>query len=591
MKSLTIRTKLAVSYIIIIASTVLTIGITISVIFSAQLTESSKHQLNLRISKISKEIEDQLLNVIKITEEVSENQSILHTMNTRGAGKNSEYLKNLRIRIEPTEQRTPFIERVLLINHNLEILDPVYARSLYSTAILGDDDFTEFLKKKYFFYFAKPGTFPIDNKKDINGNNLTIALYQRLLDNNYWLMGYQISVLNRQMLFSSVWNSNRDQFFSGIYIFNERNELLFKNGKEFSPSDISSTIDFSKLTGNVSLNAVVDSQKCLILVKLLPSVNWFVTGIIPYTVILRNLNIALKLIFFIGFVLTLVTGIISFLLARTITKPIMEITAVMHSYEQTGSLEPIHIKTSGELQYMGEVYNKLISQINSFIANIYREQEEKHAAELKSVKYELNYLQAQINPHFIHNTLNAIGYQAEKGGNRPVFESLKSFNILLRAAISGTEELVTIRQEQILVENFIKIQRLRYGNTFTITYEIPREIENARIPKLILQPLVENAVFHGIEPSGREGHIRITAKKDSGHLLLTVSDDGVGIHIPLEKNNRKFNKIGLQNVDERIKILFGTDYGLSITGEADRGTIVCLTLPLVEGGNDENSDR
>ncbi len=586
MKLYSIRGTLTISYIIIIFITVLSIGIIISIIFSAQLTESSKKRLNLRISKISKEIEDQLLNVIKITEEVSENRQILHSLNAVHIKRNTSYLKKLRSLLQSTEERTPLIERVILINHNLEILDPVYSRSLYSSAILGDDDFIEFLRKKYFFYFAKPGTFPIDNPQGENTNNLTIALYQRLLDENSWLMGYQISVINRQMLFSSIWNSNRDQAFSGIYIFNERNELLFKNGKDFSLEKISKNLDFSKLTGNVSINAVIDSQKCLILVKLLPSVNWFVTAIIPYAVILKNLNIALKLITLIGFIFTIFTGIISFLLARTITKPIMEITTAMHSYEQTGSLEPIHLKTSGELKYMGEVYNKLVSQINNFIANIYKEQEEKHAAELKSVKYELNFLQAQINPHFIHNTLNAIGYQAEKEGNKIVFESLKSFNILLRAAISGTEALVPLKQELMLVKNFIKIQRLRYGNIFTIAYTVPVNLENKKVPKLILQPLVENAIFHGIEPSARKGHIDITIERDSKHLILKVADNGVGMNTLSGNNRRKFNRIGLQNVDERIKILFGSSYGLTLQGKPGAGTVVQIILPLREDDND-----
>ncbi len=586
MKSLSISQKLTFSYIIIILTTVLTIGILISVIFSNQLTESSKKQLNLRIEKISKEIEDQLLQVMKITEEVSSNQRILHRMNTTEAIHNPAFYKELRNIIQPTEHRSPLIERIILINHNLEILDPVYTRSLYSAAILGDDDFTEFLRKKYFYYFAKPGTFPIDNSKDQVANNLTIALYQRLLDGNYWLMGYQITVLNQRMLFSSIWN-NRDQIFSGLNIFNERNELLFNKGLAFSPDTISKKLDYRKLTGNIAINAEVNSEKCLILIKLLPSVNWFVTGIIPYTAILRNLNIALKLIMLIGFVFTIVTGIISFLLARTITKPIMEISAVMHSYEKTGDLHKIDIKTSGELKYLGEVYNKLVSQINSFIANIYKEQEEKHAAELESVKYELDFLQAQINPHFIHNTLNAIGYQAEKDGNTIVFESLKSFNILLRAAISGTEELVTLRQELILVENFIRIQRLRYGDTFTITYTIPRELETKRVPKLILQPLVENAIFHGLEPVKETGKITINITERKSLLIIEVRDNGVGMDSSLENSKRKFNRIGLQNVNERIKILFGSSYGLSIDGKIGVGTLIRVVLPSKSTGRND----
>lgn len=585
MKSFSISQKLTFSYIILIITTVLTIGILISIIFSTQLTEGSKKQLNLRIERISKEIEDQLLKVMKITEEVSGNQEILHRMNMVNTIHNTIFLNKLRTTIRSTESRSPLIERIILITHNLEILDPIYARSLYSSAILGDDDFIEFLSRKYFYYFAKPGTFPIDNTNDEPINNLTIALYQRLLDDNYWLMGYQISVLNQKMLFSSIWNSNRDQAFSGINIFNERNELLFSNGLSFSPETISKNLDYSKLSGNISINTEVNFEKCLILVKLLPSVNWFVTGIIPYSTIFKNLNIALQLITLIGILFTIFTGIVSYYIARTITKPLKKIAEAMHFYEKTGNLEKIDIKASEELQYLADVYNKLVYQINNFIRSIYEEQEEKRIAELKSLQYELDYLQAQINPHFIHNTLNAIGFQAEKDGNVIVFESLKSFNILLRAAISGTEELITIKQELNLIKHFIKIQRLRYGETFSVEYIVPQEILKEKVPKLILQPLVENAIFHGIEPSIRKGEIIIRIFKEDYELILEVIDNGVGMDTSFKNSKRKFNKIGLENVDERLKIIFGSSYGLSIKSKKGKGTTISVKIP---SGDSEN---
>ncbi|RKX91645.1 MAG: sensor histidine kinase [Spirochaetes bacterium] len=583
MKFSNIRQKLTFSFIVIIISTVLTIGIIISVIFSAQLTGISKKQLNLRIEKISKEIEDQLLYVMKTAERVSSNDTILHSMNT-SAIHEPDYMQKLRSSIGKIEHQSPLIERIIVLNHNLEILDPVYARPVYSSSILKDDDFTEFLKNRNFYYFAKPGAFPIDNvSREGTLQSFTMAMYQRLLDENYWLMGYLIAVLNQRMLFNSVWDSSQKQVFSGINIFNERNELLFRNGLTFSPESINNDIDYSKLTGSITMDAMVNSEKCLILIKLIPSVNWFVTGIIPYSLILKDLNIALRLIFLIGLLFTLVTGVISFIIARTITKPIVTIVSAMHSYENTGSLEPLSLKASGELKYLGDVYNKLVTQINMFIENIYKEQEEKHAAELQSVKYELDFLQAQINPHFIHNTLNAIGYQAEKDGNKVVYNTLRSFNILLRAAISGIEDHIPLKQECTLVENFITIQRLRYGDTFKINISIPDELGNKKVPKLILQPLVENAIFHGISSTRGNGVIDIIVYNENPDLILEVKDNGEGTEYSLETTKSKFNKIGLQNVDERIKILFGSRYGVSIHGNPGKGTTVRIVLPLEDG--------
>ncbi len=596
MRALNVNQKLMFSYTLLIIITVLTIGVTISIIFSGQLIESSKRELDLRISLISREIEDQLLKVMKITEEVSGNEELLHRLNLEEkGGERGRLIKDIRRAVVSTEKRSPLISRIVLINHNLEVLDPVYSRPLYSSAILNDDDFLEFLQKRYFYYFAKPGTFPIDVKKNPRGStsdsigdgNLTIVLYQRLFDSNYWLMGYQLSVLNKNMLFSSIWSNNRDQLFSGINIFNERNELLFRNGLTFPVKKISEKIDFSKLGGDATITTTINSVKCLVLIRLLPSVNWFVTGIIPYSTIFRNLRIALQWVFLIGVIFTIIAILVSYSIARTITKPLLKITEAMHSYEKTGNLATIDVKASGELKYLANVYNRLVTQINEFIENIYREQEEKRKAELRSLQYELNYLQAQINPHFIHNTLNAIGYQAEREGNRIVYESLKSFNILLRAAISGTDALVSIREEIELVKNFIKIQRLRYGEKFSVEYDIDPGVLSEMIPKLILQPLVENAIFHGIEPSSKPGKIQIRIRGNGSTISIWVSDNGVGMDDytfkrALSDSKRKFNRIGLENVDERLKILFGPRFGLTLRRNDGGGTTVRITIPRGE---------
>ncbi len=593
MRNVGLSQKLILSDILLIIITVLTIGIIISVIFSGQLIESSKKQLDLRISLISSGIEDQLLKVMKITEEVSGNEELIHSLNARENKNRNSFLKEIRKTVSKAEERSPLISRIVLINHNLEVLDPVYNRPLYSSAILNDDDFIEFLRKRYFYYFAKPGTFPIDMKngsEDVSEDeNLTIVLYQRLLDSNYWLMGYQLSVLNKKMLFSSVWSNNRDQLFSGINIFNERNEVLFRRGLSFSPDRLKKKIDFTRLTGNAAITADIDSVKCLILVRLLPSANWFVTAIIPYSTIFRNLRIALQLVFLIGLLLTLTAVFVSYSIGRTITRPLLKITEAMHSYEKTGNLVNIDIKASGELKYLADMYNRLVTQINSFIENIYKEQEEKRKAELKSLQYELDYLQAQINPHFIHNTLNAIGFQAEKVGNKVIYDSLKSFNLLLRAAISGTDAMVSIREEIVLVKNFIRIQRLRYGDKFTIEYDIDPDLMSEMIPKLILQPLVENAIFHGIEPSGNHGNIKIIITGEDNLIVIKVTDNGVGMDAKTIKSfNRKFNRIGLENVDERLKILFGEKYGLTVESVKNSGTTVKFAIPRFHAGKKDH---
>ena len=592
MKALSISRKLVISYSLLIVLVVMIILFTLSSILSGRFLESAERRFDQKLGDITAAIEQRLMNVIDVCDDVKEDPRITRALaasvnpssGSSPIGSTVNAAEITAVVEERYASKDNLIGKLILINRNLEILDPVYARVLYRDAILTDEDFIEFLTKRYTFYFSTPGTFPIDLRTAQPGEQLTIVLYQRLLDQRYWIMGYLLSVMRKDVLFSPLWETEREDLFTWIGVFNNDGRTIFTEGEELEPGAVLSVVDEER--ERYPFSTRIASQRYIVSVKQIPRAGWFVVGLSPLSLATSELHLAFRSILLIGVGFLLAGILMSYFIARTITHPLAEVTAAMRAYDERGSLEKIGLDVQGELGYLVRVYNKMVESINQSIRNIYEEQEKKKEAELLSLEYELDFLQAQINPHFIYNTLNAIGYQAERAGNTGVFESLRSFNILLKAAVSGIGELVPMRHEISLVKNFLLIQRLRYGDRFDVEYDVSADLLASRVPKLILQPIVENAVFHGIEPSRRHGRIRISARGANGHLEIEVEDNGVGFDRvnalatqSQDDGHRRFNRIGLANVNERVKILFGAEYGLDVRSSPGSGTTVTIRLP------------
>lgn len=590
MKSKSIRSRLFLAYSILIFFILLTVIVTTSLVFSNFLIDNSRMNIEKRLSDIELQLQEDIHSIVTVCDEVKRNPLLADLLDSwdTAEGWDDSYneLFNIHNQLVGSEY---VISRLLLINRDLNVLDPVYERVLYREAILNNRGFTEFLQGDYFYYFSPPGTFPIDMEDSTANDDLTIVFYQKLLDENYWLMGYLLAVLRKETLFTPLWTDNQDGLFEGISVFSSNNELIHKNGKEINAADLN--LDFSNIEGEKLFstelgNGDQGAGRYMVMIKPVSGVNWYLAGIVPYSGILDERKNIISYIVVIGLVFLLIAFSVSYFLAGTITRPLFSITNAMHAYDESLLLEPIAVQAEGELEYLVKVYNRLVSSINRYIENIYEEQEKKKEAELISLQYELDFLQAQINPHFIHNTLNAIGHQAEKAGNLEIFESLKSFNVLLRASISGTQDLISLDEELELVNNFIRILQLRYGSRFSIEFNIAKGMERMMVPKLILQPIVENSIFHGIEPSEKLGKIEIRAERIEDEAVIYVIDDGAGMDsAEIEKiftndlQSRQFNRIGLKNVDDRIKILFGREYGVKIDSLKGYGTTVSIHIP------------
>ncbi len=234
---------------------------------------------------------------------------------------------------------------------------------------------------------------------------------------------------------------------------------------------------------------------------------------------------------------------------------------------------------------MSNTFNVMITRIKKLMESAIASEEEKRKSEIRA-------LQAQINPHFLYNTLDAIIWMSAAGKNEEVAEMTAALADLFRTSISKGDSLASLHNEIGNIKSYLTIQKMRYGDKLSYGIHIPQDLLGLMTPKLILQPIVENAIYHGIKLSPTGGTITIGARRTEKLLILTVEDSGVGmteeqtarLFEPKENTDRG---IGVINVNNRIRLSFGPEYGLHYYSEPGKGTRVEAWLPLLEGNRRE----
>ncbi len=354
------------------------------------------------------------------------------------------------------------------------------------------------------------------------------------------------------------------------------------NGDRLDPSAlIADLLERRELSG--SMPAILDGQDCVVSYERQIDSGILLFEVLPLSslpfdsqVFMRTVQIVFLFCILIGFSL-------SFLFSIRLGAPIKRLTRRLSLIAQGDFSRDPSIETNDEVGAIGRQINQMSGQIDSLLKNRIQDEKEKKDLEIKM-------LQAQINPHFLYNTLDSIKWIATVQKNTGIVQVVTALSSLLKNMAKGFNEKVTLRQELDFLENYIIIEKIRYIELFDVETQVDDErLYDAKIIKLTLQPIVENSIFSGIEPSGRFGLIRIHAWKEAADLCATVEDNGIGIEPEnlgrLLTDTSKITKstmsgIGLPNVDRRLKLVYGEKYGLTIESEPDRYTRVTIRLPL-----------
>ena len=245
------------------------------------------------------------------------------------------------------------------------------------------------------------------------------------------------------------------------------------------------------------------------------------------------------------------------------------------------SFDPEIEKPQDELGQIGRTVNEMSMSIQHLL----RETEEMYT---QRRNIEIALLQSQVNPHFLYNTLDSIRWMAVIQKNPGIASITRSLSNLLKNIAKGTQDKITLAEELGLLQDYIAIQTVRYVEMFTFVNEVPQGLYACRIVKLTLQPLVENAIFHGIEPTGECGTITLTARAEGDDLYLCVEDDGAGIEperlatiltAESKRSGSSMNGIGIANVHKRLQLIYGRQYSLTVESEPGRYTRVTVHIP------------
>lgn len=323
----------------------------------------------------------------------------------------------------------------------------------------------------------------------------------------------------------------------------------------------------------------IDGKRYLVTASVIPTLDWLMIGLTPVNELTKAGKAMTQIIYVVGIIAALISTFFSLRVSHSVTKPLIYLTDTMKKFGKGDLSVRVPVLYEDEIGILSEEFNKMSEQIRQLVDQVYREQRAKRKSELAA-------LQAQINPHFLYNTLNSVSSLIKMNCPDEAFIMIQAIGTFYRTSLSDGKTLIPLEQEITNIENYIKIQKVRYGNKIEYEIDIENEILQEWIVKLTLQPLIENSIYHGIKEMRGKGIIRIKGWKEKNKVFIQVSDNGLGI--PEEKLEELFSKdyrekgsaFGLFNIQQRLQIYFGKEYGLTVESKLSQGTKATVCIPV-----------
>ena len=328
-------------------------------------------------------------------------------------------------------------------------------------------------------------------------------------------------------------------------------------------------------------NDVLDGENRKIIVNTISYTGWKLVGVLPYSAMTDGM---LNIRYFIVLLMLLVAmtlAVINRVVSVGIARPVLNLNESVRKYE-AGGTPGIYIGGTPEIIHLGQSIQSSYEQIDRLMKKIVLEQNERR-------KSELDVLQSQINPHFLYNTLESITWMIEGERNDEAVFMISQLAKLFRISLSKGNTVITVKDELQHAQSYMNIQKVRYKNAFSVEFDIDPEINSYCMVKLVLQPILENAINYGVSGMEDHGEIIVRGRLKSGKVFLSVEDSGIGmteeqVHLLLTDSSRVHKHgsgVGLVNVNNRIRLLFGKEYGVTVVSEPDEGTTVTICVPAV----------
>lgn len=543
---------------------------------SGQMEASIQEENQILIQQINRSVDSYLRNIMKLSDTLY-----------YGIIKNADLLEQ-SVSGEMTllyDNSKDTIENIALFSKDGELLESVPAAILKADVDIVDKDwFRNALEKTENLHFSMPHVqYLFDSSENRYIWVISVSRAVEITRGPYTDQG----VLLIEVRYDSL-----EQLFNGITLGNSGYVYLAgADGKLICHPE--SQLIYSGIAQENHREAVTyrdgnheeefEGAKRIVTVKTVGYTGWKIVGVSPLEGMnLNALKTRLLMVFIAGLVVFLLLIINSFISSK-ITDPIKELEKSVNEIE-SGNLETrVYVGGSYEIRHLGTSIQTMAERIRKLMDDIVKEHESKR-------KTEFDVLQAQINPHFLYNTLDIIVWMIENEKQADAVRVVTALARFFRISLSKGKSIISVRDELEHVRNYLMIQHMRFKNRFSYEIEADDEVLDLACPKLILQPLVENAIYHGMEFMDGDGEIRIRAWKEGEDLYIRVSDNGLGMtqeqvdrmlsdtdHVP----SKRGSGIGVRNVNERIRLYFGTSYGLTVESELDVGTAVTVHLKAV----------
>lgn len=455
-------------------------------------------------------------------------------------------------------------------------------KNIFPISNLDNSAWLESCKKNNSRYYWAPSSYIANNNKN------SIVLGKTILhpDDYNNILGYLFLEFSRDDLDKIIGkiNSSPNSF---SCILNSDNDVISSSNYELSTK----YKDFitSKNFENKSL-VKFDSSDFYIQSADIDKTDWRIITVVPYSIIDKEITTQRVYLVFIVLFFGGAALLVGYIFFNSITKRLSLVINGMRDVHADNLDNFIENNKDDELGELIDNYNYMIAKISRLNSEQYKMGKAVKNAELKA-------LQSQINPHFLYNTLDMINWMAYKNMTTEISTAVKSLAKFYKLSLNKGKDITYISDEIQHVSLYVKIQNMRYENRIIFSENVDEEIKKYLIPKITLQPLVENAINHGILNRGHViGHIIISGYIDADTIYLKVSDDGIGMHeeelhsiLSSSEIKSKGSGYGIKNINQRIKLLYGDSFGLSFESTYDVGTTVTIKLPLIENIEDNKN--
>lgn len=577
MKVRSIRSKVLIS---IVGITLLTSAALAFVFYgrsAAMIEENYVTVLSQRTRLLADTIDDMMKNVCSIDMKASCDSEVKASLESYLKDGDEKRLSDLSTRLRIFAKMDQAISSVYLVIPDKRQVVTTMDYPVYKSGI-EEEKIQQFLKK------CGKDTGPVIMEDLVHNQEKLLQFIEEVTDTQGNVMGYVCTNIEEENLSYDYLEDPANQELDQMELIGNGKIIaargLSQMGKDFPEKIYGKRTNHSEITGagkeTIYIYCEGSFSRCGIFAS------------VKRSVILSNLMQVRKYVFGVAAILSLVAVIAAVYISRIVYRPVRKLMVAMQEVSAGEMATRAEVVSNDEIGLAAKEFNRMLDRIEELIKQLIAEEKKKKDAELEALQY-------QITPHFMYNTLNSIKCYALIHGQKEIATVIEDFVELLQTCIRKKGAFLTVAEEVQILENYIHLQEFRNGEAYQTEYKIEREAEQCKIPRLLLQPLVENAIIHGLDIKKQKKRLLIEAYTSGSRLYLEVKDNGRGmseeqIEELLKKKEKKtkgLTAVGIQNIQDRLKLYYGKQAKLSLESD-EKGTIARIYLPVNRNEDEES---